>query len=201
MKLGETQVLYMIQCLLYFREIEKVLLAIIVLCHLSFMEIFGLFWTPQILSMIVKETNRYANAPLNEQGKTKGRPNWDNLTISGLIEFMVVALYMGLRVQPNLRTYWMRDDLFKCPTILNIFTRCWFVTLMGSLHLTNLDGISRNDPAYDKIGQRSWLVNSIRDQYKLAWNLRKYLTIDEMMIRHKGSYSLICQYIPNKLQK
>jgi hypothetical protein len=33
------------------------------------------------------------------------------------------------------------------------------------------------------------------------WNFGKYVTIDEMMIWYKGSYCLVCQYMPNKLEK
>jgi hypothetical protein len=33
------------------------------------------------------------------------------------------------------------------------------------------------------------------------WSLGKFLTIDEMMVRYKGSYSLIWQYMPKKTKK
>jgi hypothetical protein len=33
------------------------------------------------------------------------------------------------------------------------------------------------------------------------WNLGKYVTIDEMMIRYKGSYCPARQYMPNKPEK
>jgi hypothetical protein len=45
------------------------------------------------------------------------------------------------------------------------------------------------------------LINAIRESCKMAWNLGKFLTIDEMMIRYKGSYCPSCQYMPNKLEK
>lgn len=64
-----------------------------------------------------------------------------------------------------------------------------------------MDGISRGDVGYDKIGQTRWLVNAIRDRCKLAWYLGKHVTVDEMMIRYKGTYSPIRQYMPKKPQK
>jgi hypothetical protein len=45
------------------------------------------------------------------------------------------------------------------------------------------------------------LINSIRESCKKAWNLGKYLTINEMMIRYKGSYCPSRQYMPNKPEK
>jgi len=51
------------------------------------------------------------------------------------------------------------------------------------------------------MGQRYWLVQEIRNSFKREWTLGKYLTIDEMMIRYKGSYYLARQYMPKKPQK
>jgi hypothetical protein len=50
----------------------------------------------------------------------------------------------------------------------------------------------------DKLWQVRWLVEAIRENYKKVWALGKYLTIDEMMVRYKGIYSPIRQYMPNK---
>ena len=44
-------------------------------------------------------------------------------------------------------------------------------------------------------------MDRIKDASKAVWSLGKYLESDEMMIRYKGSYSPICQYIANKPQK
>lgn len=54
---------------------------------------------------------------------------------------------------------------------------------------------------YDKIHQTRWLMDAIQESCKAAWNLRKNLTIEEMMIRYKDTHNPICQYIPNKPQK
>jgi hypothetical protein len=45
------------------------------------------------------------------------------------------------------------------------------------------------------------LVNIIRDNYKRVWKLGKLCTIDEMMIRYKGTYCFLQQYMPQKPQK
>lgn len=44
-------------------------------------------------------------------------------------------------------------------------------------------------------------MNEVRDYCKLVWSLGKFLTIDEMMIRYKGSYCPARQYMPKKPQK
>jgi hypothetical protein len=48
---------------------------------------------------------------------------------------------------------------------------------------------------YDKLGQTRWLVDRIRENCKSVWKLEKMCTIDEMMIRYKGTYRPLCQYM------
>ena len=50
------------------------------------------------MTAIVQETNRYANAPVDDHGNTKDGPQWENLTVHGFQAFMALALYMGLKV-------------------------------------------------------------------------------------------------------
>jgi hypothetical protein len=82
-------------------------------------------------------------------------------------------------------------------------TRKRFEALTRCLHITNpARYVRENDaPGYDKMGQLKWLINAIRESCKKAWNLGKFLAIDEMMIRYKGSYCPLCQYMPNKPEK
>lgn len=71
----------------------------------TFRGLFALFWTPVIMSAIVVETNRYANTPVDERGNTRGGSRCVDLTIPELEAFLAIALYMGLKVQPNYSTY------------------------------------------------------------------------------------------------
>jgi hypothetical protein len=82
-------------------------------------------------------------------------------------------------------------------------TRQRFEALTRCLHLTNPAMYVRDKdaPRYDKMDQLRWLINAIRESCKKAWNLGKFLTIDKMMIRYKGSYCPSRQYMPNKPEK
>jgi hypothetical protein len=69
------------------------------------------------------------------------------------------------------------------------------MAIMKCLHITNpatYANVPRREAGFDKIRQVRWLVDRIRDACKAFWSLRKYLAIDEMIIRYKGSYSPIC---------
>jgi hypothetical protein len=72
------------------------------------------------------------------------------------------------------------------------------------LHITNpvsYANVERGSPGFDKLHQVRWLVEEIRENCKKVWELGKFLTINKMMVRYKGTYSPIRQYMPNKPQK
>jgi hypothetical protein len=50
---------------------------------------------------------------------------------------MGVRLWMGMRKQPNIKTFWIgEDDVFHCPKISGLFTWKHFETLSKYLRLT-----------------------------------------------------------------
>jgi hypothetical protein len=169
----------------------------------TFLQLFDLFWTYQTLRSIVRKTNRYAAE--DDNGKPRGGEDWELLSIHGLKAFLGIYVYMGMKKQPNLKSYCQKKgSIFHCPIIYESFTRERFMTIRKCLHITNpaaYANVERGEPGFDKIRQIRWLVDTIRAACKAVWPLGKYLAIDEIMIRYKGSYSPIRQYMPNKPQK
>jgi hypothetical protein len=114
-------------------------------------------------------------------------------------------MYMGMRWQPSIQTYWEKvGSIFHCPTISNIMSRFRFTQLRRCLHITSpatYEHIRKGDPGYDKLQQVRWFVNEIRKACMQEWSLGKFLTIDEMMVRYKGTYCPIRQYMPKKPKK
>jgi hypothetical protein len=72
----------------------------------TFMQLFALFWPNQCLEKIVVETNCYATEVLGD-GNTEGGAKWYNLTVPKLKAIIALSFYMGLKKQPNSKTYWM----------------------------------------------------------------------------------------------
>jgi hypothetical protein len=168
----------------------------------TYLHLFGLFWTHTVLNRICLETNRYARE--DEGGKPKGGHDWYDVDEGELRAFMGIRLWMGMRKQPNIKTFWAgEDDIFHCPKITGLFTRKHFETLSKCLHLTNMDDgmLDRNSPNFDKVAQCRWLIDVIWRACKSIWWLGAYCTIDEMMVRYKGTYCPIWQYLPMKPEK
>jgi hypothetical protein len=88
----------------------------------TMLQLFDLFWTHHILRDTVKETNQYA-ANFDENGNTMGGLDWKDLTIPRLKAFMAAWLYMGMKHQPNIKSYWhKRGSIFHCPIISKVMT-------------------------------------------------------------------------------
>ena len=134
------------------------------------------------------KTNRYAST-LDAFEKTRGGSNWEQLIVGRLKAFMVVALYMEMKKQPNYKIYWMQSSFFHSLRISNIFSRARFIDLRWCLHLSNSrrhKHVERRASGFDKLHQTRWLLNAIQDRCKGIWNLGKHVTIDKMMICYKA---------------
>jgi hypothetical protein len=119
--------------------------------------------------------------------------------------FLAIHMYMGMKRQPNMKPYWNKEgSFFHCATISNIMTQDRFMELWRCLHLTNpatYEHIQKGDLGYDKLRQVRWFVEVIQNACMREWSLGKFVTIDEMMVRYKGSYCPIRQYMPKKPEK
>jgi hypothetical protein len=122
-----------------------------------------------------------------------GGGEWINTSVAEIKAFLAIHLYMDMKRQPNVKSYWsnLEGSFFHCGTISNIMTRDRFMELKRCLHITNpttYEHIQKGDPSYDKLRQVRWFVDFIRDACMREWSLGKFVTIDEMMVKYKGSY-------------
>lgn len=77
----------------------------------NFMQLFSLFWPYTLLRKIIVESNRYATTP-DEHGNTRGGQGWLPLTMRTLKAYLAACILMGLKKQPNTRTYWSKEGSF-----------------------------------------------------------------------------------------
>jgi hypothetical protein len=155
------------------------------------------------LRKICTKINRYATMVDGEGNAPRGQ-RWRRLLVAGLKAFFAISMFMGLKRQPNMKIYWERKGgFFHCPVNSCIFSCDRFQQISKCLHITNPNSYvaTRGEPGYDKMGKVRWLVDDIRRACMREWNLEKYVTVDEMMIRYKGSYCPTRQYMLNKLEK
>jgi hypothetical protein len=100
------------------------------------------------------------------EGKSKGGDEWYDMDEKELRTFLAISLYMGMKKQPNVKSYWTKPEkLFYCPEIGSLLTQRLFLALQKCLHLTNLSEFvtNKSSPLYDRMHQCRWLLNVIRD--------------------------------------
>jgi hypothetical protein len=121
----------------------------------TILQLFELFWPFNMLRKIVFETNRYATHSLDALGNTMGGAKWVSTSVAELKAFLAIHMYMGMKRQPNIKTYWEKvGSLFHCPIISSIMSRDRFIRLRRCLHITNpatYEHIEKGDARYDKL--------------------------------------------------
>ena len=149
---------------------------------------------------IVDESNRYA-ATVTVNGKTRGGEGWWKLTLEELQAWIGISMLMGVKPLPNHRAYWRSSVPFlHCPVISSCMSRSRFERITACLHIVDdrLLPTNRGDANHDKLGKVRWLLQEVRRKCQENWNLGQMVTVDEMMVRYKGRYCPIRQYMPNK---
>ena len=97
-------------------------------------EIFDRFFTAEIWSLMVEETNRYAaQNPPNPSGHMKA---WKDTDETELRKYIGLRIYMGLVVRPSFRHYWS-DDSDGDSLVKRIMTRDRFDALKAHLHFSD----------------------------------------------------------------
>ena len=77
-----------------------------------------------------------------------------------------------------------------CHVIVRLHTKKQFMALTQCLHIINplLYIKDKTSVEFDKIHQTRFLTNTIRSTCKRKWKVREFATIDEKVVRCKGSY-------------
>jgi hypothetical protein len=164
---------------------------------LTFMHLFRKFWLWDLIKQIRDETNRYAGS-LDENGRSHGHDGWYPTSVKELQVYFSISFYMGMKRLPNVKAYWAKSEpFFYYGVIGGLLTRKRYLALTRCLHITNPETyeVLAGPPNYDKMHQTRWLVDRIREACKREWKLGQFLTIDETMVRYKGTYC------PKKLEK
>lgn len=81
-----------------------------------------------------------------------------------------------------------------------MMTRDRFESIRRCLHVANTytSGGAQAPLQRDKIAKVRWLVEDIRGRCQNLWNLHQQVTVDESVVRYKGQYCSIRQYMPRK---
>ena len=158
------------------------------------LEVFRLFFTDDLCSLIVQQSNLYAEQVLGEERYG----NWERITVRELHAYFGFMILMGLYPKPALGDYWRRDPLIGYTPISERISRDRFYEIGRYLHFadnTNLP--SRGQPGYDRLGKVRVVMEKVLDHFISLYQPNCENSIDEGMIPFQGRSSLK-QYMPAK---
>lgn len=163
---------------------------------------YKLFIDDEILSLIVQETNTYAEQKIifgitNETlQKNSLLTLWKDTDRREILVFLGMLLWMGLDHKPTLKDYFSTNILYKNDVGRYVgMSRVRFELLLANIHFSNNDTVTGN-----RLSKIVPLQNLIIKKYQTAYVPYRNVCIDETMIPFRGRLGFR-QYIPGKRHK
>ena len=154
-------------------------------------EVFNLFFTDEICTLIVEQTNLYAEQNLGEDER-------DKVTVEELRAYFGFKIMMGLVPLPAVDDYWRRDPLFHYAPIADRISRKRFREITCYLHYADNTHLPQpGEPGYDRLGKVRGIMGKVQEQFTALYKPHCECAIDEAMIPFQGRSSLK-QYMPAK---
>ena len=158
-----------------------------------------LFWSDEILEIIVNETNNYAASILNKSNVTRTSriSRWTPLDIPELKRFLANIIFMGIVRMPSLRDYY-KNDMYNMTFFKNNMSQRRFELILQCLHFSNNDESVDNSKPYEYNLRKFYsLLNILLQNIRDAYVPEKNLALDESMLLWRGRLSFR-QYIKTK---
>ncbi|XP_023216812.1 piggyBac transposable element-derived protein 4-like [Centruroides sculpturatus] len=160
---------------------------------------FYLFFTSTLLSLMVEETNRYAQQVINGMGNNVPSylKDWTKVSVPEMKGFLACILNMGLIKKPTIASYWSTSPSLATPWFGKMFSRHRFYHLLRFFHLVDNTKLpSLGESGYDPIAKYQPLVDHANRVFRHHYTPHQEMSVDESLMG-----TSLMQYIPNKHQR
>lgn len=124
-------------------------------------DFFQLFLDEEVLSLLVTETNRYAQQCLKIAFSPHSRlAKWTDCTQEEIKIFIGILVMMGLQPLPSLAHYWRQDDMY-ISRIPEIMSRNRFELLLRMFHFSDNETVEQGD----RLSKISNLVTILNEKF------------------------------------
>lgn len=166
---------------------------------------FDLYFTDEVVDLVVTETNRYAEQKLLALGDrcpSARIRKWQPMTAKEFRIFLVLLIAMGIVTQPAMSDHWTTDWLTQTPGFAKVMSRNRFQLLLSCIHFTDNTQIERDATGRQKdpLAKLRRFMELITAKFRSVYYPRKEISIDEQMIGFKGRLTFK-QFLPNKPTK
>ena len=157
------------------------------------------FITDEVISLMVRETNRYAEQYLltHKPNKRSKDLQWEPTTNEDMLKFLGIVVVIGLVQMPKIDYYWNKSQLYGSKISRNTMSKDKFEVLLKFLHFSNNEELYTNQDRLDKLNP---LLVLLEARFKSVYMPGSVVTIDKTLVpwRYRSCFR---QYIPGKAHK
>lgn len=160
------------------------------------LELFQLFFSPQVLNTILQHTNAYGAM------RQPGLEVWHSLLLEDLYAFTAIIMYMGLFKCPTLQDYWRTSAIIANVLPSQIMSRGKFLNILSVLHLSDPKVDAENEEkrgtrGYDHLCKIRPLYNQMVQACKSYFHPFQSISVHEKSNARSG----LTQYMKTKSTK
>ncbi|XP_067140719.1 piggyBac transposable element-derived protein 4-like [Centruroides vittatus] len=150
---------------------------------------FYLFFTSSLLSLMVEETNRYAEQVRNGLGNNVPSylKNWTKVSVPEIKGFLACILKMCLDKKPTIAFCWSTSPTCYVPWFHKMFSKQRFFHLLRFFHLvdnTTLPG--RRESDYDPRAKFQPILDHANRVYRHHYTPHQEISVDESLVGFKN---------------
>jgi len=147
------------------------------------LQLFSLFFTDDLISSIVRETNHYASTVLAEQHSPH---HWSTIP-EEFRAYCGFLILMGINHLPEIRDYWSTNPQLHYAPIADRISRDRFEEVTRYLHFVDNDTLpSRGEPGFSRLQKVQPVLSAIKERCLAVYKPHCQVAIDEAMIPFKG---------------
>ena len=155
---------------------------------------FLLTFTPDLIALIVRESNDYAKEVMGEEKYA----TWEPITELELRAYLGFSIIMAIAHVPAIDDYWKRDPVLRYAPVSDRISRDRFRDISRYLHFTNNSTlVPRGSLGHDRLGKIRPILTYLCQRFSSLYDPPRELSVDEAMIKFQGRSSLK-QYMPKK---
>ena len=128
--------------------------------------------TDEILTLIVSETNRFAEQFFEKTQSTSYTNLWEPVELAEIKIFLGLVMLMGIIHKPSLPMYWSKEELLSTPIFSKVMRRDRFNLILKVLHYNNNgdDSYDENGDDRDRIHKLRLFINALRKRFQNVYS-------------------------------
>ncbi|XP_070550472.1 piggyBac transposable element-derived protein 4-like [Ptychodera flava] len=169
------------------------------------LDFIRLFLTDEVLEIIVRETNLYAEQVIAEKRRRgllspfSRMQRWYNVNKDELSVFLGLTITMGLVDKGDLGDYWSTSEVLRTPFFPNCMSRNRYEIILQFLHFNDNEAmpVDRSSEDFDPLYKIRPVYDIITRRFQEVYHPNKCLSLDEAMVPWRGNLAMRV-YVPSK---